>query len=51
MSKEGGVWRWESTSGEDAVKTVDTTTKHSERSIHSVNKAAARFERTDSVFF
>ena len=40
----------DSTPGEDAVKTVDMTTKHSEYSISSVDTGAAGFERTDSSF-
>ena len=40
----------DSTPGEDAVKTVDMTTKHLEYSISSVDTGAAGFEKTDSNF-
>ena len=38
----------ESAPGEDAVKTADVTTKHSERSVHLSEKAAVGFGSTDS---
>ena len=36
--------------GEDAVKTVEMTTKNLEQYIHLVDKAVAGFERTDFNF-
>lgn len=42
------VLEMDSTSGENAVKTVEMTTKDGEYYIHLVNKAAAKLERIDS---
>ena len=39
-----------STPGEDAVKTVEVTTKDSEYYTNSFDEATARFDRTDSDF-
>ena len=38
----------ESTLSEDAVKTIEVTTKDLEYYLNAANKAVARYERTDS---
>ena len=48
MSKEGGFFEMESTSGEDAMKIVKKTTKDLEYYTHLVDKAGAGFDRIDS---
>ena len=48
---EQKMWFLElNTSGEDAVKMVDMTTKNLEYSKNLVNKAMGGFERTDANF-
>jgi len=50
MCKESGFWRWDSTPGEDAVKTVEMTTKNLAYYINVIGNTSAGFERTDSQF-
>ena len=50
MSKERGFFELASIPGEDAVKTVEMTTKNLEYVVNVVDEAAVGFERIASNF-